>query len=389
MAVRHRWWWASHTPTISGVHEIHSVPANTGYVRAPRLTQSSRSVHGTTQYRLFAVWERFWTTPAPGDTDVWFLAFRAESASFGPVIIPDFGPAAVDGGGNIGPNEITPSVAIVDYYGGRGLIAWDDDGDILASRYTSLGTLVNGPFAVRATSAIQSMPAVGGGWCDFTVGYAEADPATPFRKNIFAARVHHDGTVTVNDRPIDVLNGPNQGGWRAASPPLNGASQDRTSTTLLVWWGETGSGNGVRDVRARFFEPVAPSVFPFGSACPGPGGTLPQIGTTNGQPIPGNDTFRLTIDNAPPNSIAFLMTSATLTTTPLPGAPGCDLYAGLPLISATPALVTSSGSGSLIVKIPRCVPSGSQLAFQWAVLTPGWNSIGLIVSNDLDVFWSQ
>ncbi|MCK5940510.1 MAG: hypothetical protein KAI24_00970 [Planctomycetes bacterium] len=382
--------WASSVTLMAAEQSLHSISGSNGYVRAPRLPHTGWRfpVNFSHEHFYFVVWERFWTTPAPGDTDVWFATFRTESA-VGPfaTLLTLSGPGAVAGASDIGPDEITPSVGVVSSYS---LIAWDDDGDILASYYNNYNTLsVNGPFAIRATPAIQSMPAVGGGWCDFTVGYAEADPATPFQKNILAARVKGNGTVTVVDRPIDILNGPNQGGLRAAPTPRNGASQDRTSTTLLVWWGETGSGNGARDVRARRFEPVAPTLYPFGSACTGPGGTLPQIGTANGRPVPGNDSFRFTIDNAPPSSIAFLMTSDTLTTTPIPGAPGCELYAGLPLISATPALVTNSGSGSLIVPIPTCVPTGSTLAFQWAVLTPGWNALGAIVSDDLDITWSQ
>ena len=387
---RARWWYGG----VSGSydHEFHLISGNTGYVRSPRLPQSGLPVPNTTdEYDLMVVWERFYTYPAPGDTDVLFTAFRSHATtSQVQAISPHTGPTNVAGASDVGVDEITPSVALMKFSGSRhALIAWDDDGDILASRYGTNGLLLGSPFAIRSTSAIQSMPAVGGGWCDFTVGYAEADPATPFRKNIRAARVKWDGTVAIADRPVDILNGPNQGGLRAASPPFNGSSQDRTSTTLLVWWGETGSGSGVRDVRARFFEPVAPSLWPYGTACAGPGGTLPQIGTANGQPIPGNDTFRFTVANAPPNSIAFLMTSATLTTTPIPGAPGCDLYIGLPLISATPAFVNGSGFGSLIVSIPYCVPSGSLLGFQWAVFAPGWNPIGLVVSDDLDVSWSH
>ena len=395
MLAHGKWGWGG--LNFEDTTVVQTVSPSSGYVRGPRLPHSlaryaMSSYPGTESYYPHLAWERFWSLPAPGDTDILHARFRVTDAqTWHPTIEADLAPANVLGASEWGVDEVTPSIARTSEIwltGSSILIAWDDDGDIRATRNPH--TIFADHFAVRATSAIQSMPAVGGGYCDFTVSYAEANPATPFSKNILTARVLPGGIVPVSDRPIDILNGPNQGGLRVASAPAGtGSTQDRTSTQLLVWWGETGIGAGARDVRARFFEPVAPNTFPYGAACSGPGQSLPQIGMANGNPIPGNDTFRFTISNGPPNSIAILMVSDLFTTTALPGAPGCNLYVGLPLISTTPAVVLGNGMGSLIMPIPPCVPHGTALAFQWTVFTPGWNPLGLVFSDDLDISWTH
>ncbi len=257
-------------------------------------------------------------------------------------------------------------------------------------------TPVVGTFPISATADIESMPAVAGGACEFTVASGQAPANAPNSVNIRAARVLPDGSVPVTHRPVDVGNGPIQGGLQVASAlALNSTHpsnpvQNEVNTALLVWWRTTGPvGPNTNDVRARFFKPVAPSVTPFSSACFGPGGSLPQIGTMNGPSIPGNFTFRVTIDNGPANSIAFLLISHNLTTTSIPGAPGCDLYVGFPLLNALPAVVVGNGSGSHFVPIPCSVPHGTTLAFQWIVYTPGWNPVEFVASDDLDIYWSH
>jgi hypothetical protein len=121
----------------------------------------------------------------------------------------------------------------------------------------------------------------------------------------------------------------------------------------------------------------------------GPLGELSAIGTAGGDPIPGNDDFRFTISGAPANSIAVLVASDVLSTTPIPGAPGCLLYAGLPLLDILPTVTNGGGSGSVALPIPCSVPSGTALAFQWAVYAPTANAFGCITSNDIDMFWTH
>ena len=368
--------WVTGVPYTGPVLVLEYVSSFDGYVRAPRLPQTGTSEphYPGSWAHVDVAWERFYNFPSPGDADVRHAVL--EHKTYLGTFEVRTGPESVDGADDIGVDEVTPSLA---WANGRSLIAWDDDRDIYAAEYSVYGSLLTNAFPIRATAALQTMPAVGGGGCNFTIAYAEADPATPFSKNILAARVV-SSSVAIDDRAVDVLNGPNQGGLRVASS---------VSTQLLVWWGETGIGAGSRDVRARFFEPVQPNVFPYGDACPGPGQSLPQIGTANGQPIPGNDTFRFTISNGPPNSIAILMVSDILTTTPVPGAPGCELYLGLPLISTTPGVVFGNGMGSVFMPIPSCVPHGTTLAFQWAVYTPGWNALEFVFSDDLDITWAH
>ena len=94
------------------------------------------------------------------------------------------------------------------------------------------------------------------------------------------------------------------------------------------------------------------------------------------------------VTSTPPNSLAVLVISDQLTTSLLPGAPGCSLHAGLPLLLALPTVTNGVGTGTATVPIPCSVPPGVVLAFQWGVYTPGHNTFGWIVSSDIDVSWN-
>ena len=128
------------------------------------------------------------------------------------------------------------------------------------------------------------------------------------------------------------------------------------------------------------------ALLPFGSGCVEPTGTTPQI-TAIGEPRPGNQTFGMRVSNAPPNSLAVLVVSSQLTSSPIPGAPGCNLYAGLPLLLALPTVTNAFGVGLATVPLPCSVPPGVALAFQWGIYTPGHNAFGWITSNDIDAAW--
>ena len=212
-------------------------------------------------------------------------------------------------------------------------------------------------------------------------------PPAEFTVDIYAARVLLDGTVPVNHRPVDVLGGPYQDGIRVSSRPIQPSTVlDPTNTAMIVWSGGTST---TPDVRARFWEPVAPNVFPYGVACPGPLGELPTIGTAGGSPIAGNQQFGITLTDAPASSVAVLLISNTFGTTPLMGAPGCNLYVGLPILSTMAVLTGPVGDAGATLPLPSQIPSGTQLAFQWAIYSPTANALGWIVSNDVDVSWYQ
>src|SRR5690606_36110378 len=118
----------------------------------------------------------------------------------------------------------------------------------------------------------EGMPAVGAGHCEFTVAYGELIPPAEVSVNIRAARVLLDGTVAINQRDVDVLNGPHQNNICVSSRPIQSTATMPTNTTLITWNGETGPSGGISDIRARFFEPVQPYPSLFGTACPGPAG---------------------------------------------------------------------------------------------------------------------
>jgi len=358
---------------------------SSGHVQRPRIARTS--VLSGVDYGTYsrAVWERFYTTPTPGDYDVRTATLRARLAN----VTVSSAVATVAAAGSIGSNEHYADIAMMadDIYEPDPLflIAWDEELDIKAQRYTLSGPLGN-EIDIRSTTDTETGPAVGAGDCEFTVGYMQSVPPNEFAFNVRAARVLEDGTVAVSNRPVDVLNGPFQAGLRASSLPPH--AQTRGNTTMLAWYGETGPSSGLNDVRARMFEPVVATVTPYGSACAGPGGTLPTIGT-NSDPIPGNDLFYITLTNAPANSLAVLLVGDVLTTNLIPGAPGCNLYMGLPVLDTLASVTSVTGYGAQSVPIPCSVPSGVTLAFQWGVLTPGHNAFGWITSDDLDVNWSH
>lgn len=367
--------------------------ASSGYVRNVRLPQVQllQQVGGAAWGVSRAVWERFYPSPTPGDFDVRTAVFRTRSSN--PAVMLS-GPSSLSGASAIGINESLPAIAahsdLFYSYGSDAtyLIAWDEEEDVKAHRYNLTGP-IGSELDIRSTSDIETEPAVAAGHTEFTVGYMQAVPPNEFSRNVRAARVLLDGTVAISDRPVDVLNGPFQDRLRAASRPVSTLANLYRNTAMLSWRGATGSGTGLNKVRLRLFEPVAPAIYPFGSPCPGPLGELPTIGTTSGPAIAGNSTFAVTIDNAPPSSLAALLISTNFTTTPIPGAPGCNLYAGLPLLDVMPVLLNVSGDGQVGLPMPTSIPNGVTLAFQWAVWTPGHNAFGWIVSNDIDINWSH
>lgn len=379
--------------TVSSTWEetIESVSGG-AHVRNPRLAQSNvqRISAGTnwTQNRL--VWQRWYTSPAPGDWDCRTASIRFHVGSNSFEFVQS--PTGVSGGSAIGPNELTPAIAArasrqTNPTDTQYCIAWEGESSVFGRMYSETNA-TGSVFTVRDTANYEGMPSVAAGFCEFTVAYGEIIPPNEFAVDIRAARVLLDGTVAVTDRAVDLLGGPYQANLRSASRPIRDSGKE-TNTTLLTWYGATGPANGLNDVRARFFEPVVPNDSLFGVACPGPLGELAQIGSAGGSAIAGSPDFRLTIASAPANSLAVLLISPQLTTTAIPGAPGCSLYAGLPFLSVLPTFTDAAGSGFAPLPMPCSIPSGFTLAFQWGIYTPGHNAFGWIVSNDMDINWSH
>lgn len=400
IVMRHMYWPNPNQPANVSMSPEQTLEAvTTGWVENARLARSDvrRVVSGVNWFANRAVWSRFYPTPAPGDSDIRTVSFRVKASPFAFAVIDGLGD--VPGGADIGPSEILPDI------GGRAslhsddsdiryLIAWEDEGDVLA-HMMDLDGAIGSPITVQDDADYQGQPAVGAGFCEFSVGYLEVVPPAEFDVAIRAARVLLDGTVAITDRLVDDPGPQFQSQLRASSRPIHTVLEHRTNRVLFGWRGQTGPSSAIDQIRATFFEPVDYSVSPFGNACPGPLGELPAIGTWGNlllpwvQPLPGNDTFRFTVTGAPPTSLAVLVVSDQLTTTPIPGAPGCFLYAGLPLISIFPAVTDAAGDAEATIAIPCSIPNGAALAFQWAILAPTANAFGWIVSNDLDLSWSH
>jgi hypothetical protein len=381
------------TPAMTGYvngGERWLTSASSGYVTGVKLAQNSTHYLTTNYSQHRAVWTRFWTTPAPGDSDIRTCSFRLANST--PVnFMMMSGPTGV-GESPIGVDAVTPDIAArasstLDPQDLQYCVVWEREGDVKARMFDQTSA-TGSEFAVRATPNVwEGSPAIGAGFDEFTVAYGEIIPPAEFTVDVYAARVQLDGTVPVNHRPVDVLGGPYQDGICVSSRPIQPATVlDPTNTALIAWSGGTST---TPDIRARFWEPVAPYVMPYGSPCAGPLGELPRIGTAGGSPIVGNQQFRITLTDAPASSVAVLLISGTFGSAPLPGAPGCTLYVGLPLVSTMVAVTDPIGDADLTLPMPSQILSGTQLAFQWAIISPTANSLGLILSDDVDVSWYQ
>jgi len=190
-----------------------------------------------------------------------------------------------------------------------------------------------------------------------------------------------------------VWDGANWSLWTGRGPSFrryHGMAFDsaRGRTEVFAGWGNgtvfndtwenglKGNGNG--------FSPMNPaSVTPFGTGCPGSGGT-PALGSDQGSLPWIGQTFTARLANLGISTALnrpFLIlgdSNAPLELSPL-GMPGCSLYAN-PLV--TLPLTNQGGTATWSVPIPND-PSyvGVSLYTQGFVTSPGSNPLGMVVSN--------
>ena len=353
-----------------------------GYVQNARFSKCShaRWVSGGYWAHCRLVWERFYSSPAPGDFDVRTCSFRARPATAQFTMMQ--APSTVLPGGSIYDDDMQPdigSLATVFFDPTDQLycIAWNSAGDVYATMYDDQGAV--GPvFPVRATGLDESQPRVGAGACEFTIAYGEATSPTSTQLDI------RDGTVPADHVLVDSQGNALRERLAISSRPIHPAVAYPINRTLIVWE----NSYQFDGVIGRMFEPVAPSLNPYGSACPGPLGEMPAI-STFATPYAGNSNFGVYVSNAPANSLAVLLVGDVLTTAPIPGAPGCNLYVGLPWITVLPTLVNATGGGGVPLPMPCSIPAGLTIACQWGIYSPTSNAFGWIVSNDLDITWNH
>ncbi|MAG56050.1 MAG: hypothetical protein CMJ83_07150 [Planctomycetes bacterium] len=384
-------------PSIAAAVTVESertlTTVGSGNVRDVRLAQSSLTLLvGASPWSIWrATWARFFPTPAPGDADIYTTSFRTVPGLPGSTVIEPL--STVPNAATVGSDEISPDIALMassllDVSGAHYLIAWQDEAEIRGQMYDTNGPMGGGIIIQPAAGTAHFQPAVGAGACEFTVAYLEAGPGE-FNLDVYGARVLPDGSVPANHRLIDNPGTTYQEHVRNSSRPLTLSSANRKrNTSLVTWMGQTGpAGGGLNDVRARFFEPLAAGVSPFGAGCAGPTGLVPVIGIAGGLPHPGNRDFAITLSNAPSSAVAILALSTTAASLPIPGAPGCVAYGGPPYLFL-PTVTSPTGTASIPLSIP-CTSAllGAFVPCQWAIATPGFNAAGLIVSDDIDVSW--
>jgi hypothetical protein len=223
---------------------------------------------------------------------------------------------------------------------------------------------------------------VGAGTCEFTIAYTEAPSPLSNQLDVYAARVLRDGTVATNHRLVDGQQNALRDRLVISSRQIHDTNSNLTNRTLIAWE----NGNPFDGVVGQRFEPVTASVNPFGTACPGPLGELAAIGTSGGTPYAGNSAFAITITDGPANSLAVLAISDQLASNPLPGAPGCTVYGGAPIV-LLPILTDNLGDGAMALPMPCSIPHGLTLACQWGIYSPTANAFGWVLSNDVDISW--
>lgn len=385
-------WFDSGSATAVNQGSEHTLQTvGSGHVTNVRLARSNVALQigGFTWYANRAVWQQFFTTPAPGDYDVRTMSFRFEPGTDSFVAIQ--GLSLVPGADTVGQDDSLPDI------GSRAstydsptdlqyLVAWQDAGDVHGHMFDLVGPTGN-DIAIRTTPALAGAPAVGVGSCEFTVGYVEETGAGPGDYDVWAARVLLDGTVGQNHSPIHQVSNYYQGQLRASSRPIPSTSGRQGNDSMLVWMAQTGPAGGTDDVVARIYRPVNPIVVFYGTPCPGPFGEMPHCGYVGGLPLPGNDAFSLVVVGAPAHSLAAMLVGTQQINVPIPGAPGCNLYTNLPFVMVLPAITDATGYAQVSLPIPCMMPTALPLAVQVGILTPGWNPFGWITSDDFDMYW--
>jgi hypothetical protein len=105
----------------------------------------------------------------------------------------------------------------------------------------------------------------------------------------------------------------------------------------------------------------------------------PAMGNT-GLPSVGN-TFDLTLSDALSSSFAILVSStSSVSPTPLPGAPGCNLLVTTSVLSLE--LTTAAGTAASPISVPNVSGLiGQSFFFQWGVWDPTVNSLKIVTSD--------
>lgn len=118
-----------------------------------------------------------------------------------------------------------------------------------------------------------------------------------------------------------------------------------------------------------------------GAACNGATSPPPAMGHT-GRAGWGHDLL-ITLRNAPAQTpiVLHLGDSTNLHLDPI-GMPGCTLYCTP--YATLPTLTSTTGSGERTIHFtPFTAPIGTTIEFQWAILAPGQNPLGITLSEGL------
>lgn len=368
------------------VRVLQSVTSG-GYVQRVRLAKSHAvlTASALTWQGTRAVWERFYTSPAPGDFDVWTASFRITQQGAGAFVFID-PPGSVAGAQTIAVDEQLPDIAMyaargVDPTDERFMIAFEDGDDVRGAVYDFDGLVTGSILLADGGFDPAGQPSVAATGCEFAVAYKTSTL-------IWCKRLQVDGAVK-SGRVF---------AWGAAGtrrPMLIGGQLQPVAPVASARAGFTVSGThlptGQDRVYFALYEPFEFAPQFWGSGCAGSGSSVPQIGTS-GTGLLGNLSFAVTASSAPPNTLAVLMGGQGFPSPiAVPGAPGCELYIEAPIPVSIATVTDGNGLASVPVPLPCMLGSTSSvpgfLNVQWAFLDPSANALGWIASRRMSLQW--
>ncbi len=376
--------------TPQGLLVLHDMGANypARYLRNSSISETpiAYTVAGVDASGCRVVWEEWWPLPAPGDYDVYTAAYEVTLGA-----APVETQARVAVSEVVGQNDRVGGIAGIAYPTAAGNVSqfvavWEANGDVYRRVWSQTGGVGSAALVESDPLVAARVPRIGSGASEFTVAYGVADSLGAITQ-IRGARLLADGSVAVADRVVGTFGYP-ETCWdiRVASRPASPSS--KRNTTTVCWLRSTPS---FQSVYAQAFEPVMGFTTSFPVDCPSAAGITASLQPYGGDPVAGNEDFGLRLSSAPANTIAVLAISDVLPpVVQIPGTgPGCLAWIGGPMLYTAAQLTSGTGEVEFGLPIPGSLVHNLVLGCQALIATPGYNPLGWIVSNDIDIRWAH
>ncbi len=369
--------WNGTTPSLSPETTVWSTTS--GHVRRPRIAGSCASLGlaGRTVYANRIVWDQWFPVPAPGDYDVITRSLLVADNPYSATFLEWFTP--VQGASQMGVDEHGGDIAAraPDFASGAAMdfcITWQESGGLHRNLYGLTTGALATDLTVDPGPGIQDS-SVSAGSCQFLMLATKQTPyATTPTLRYF---VGYDGDPMAYPDNLGEASRPRASRPMAASHPAAAAGAAPSNHTLIAYGVDNRIAGRMYDSTLHSFVGGA------NTGCPGPNGVVPFAATAGGTPWSGNGNFRISLQAAPPWSLATLYVDASPGSfappplTPIPGAPGCTMLASGTMLGWT--VTNIIGSGSIAMPVP-CMPTfvSGRADYQWIIAAPGANPAELI-----------